>query len=180
VLRRQAPQWNRQRGVGAGQWPFGEDGGMPNWRHSTAPDPDGPDEWRFQPLVEHDHDLSLRLTDIYAHRWVERSGFPPERTPEVPDTIELVVADEWAEASIGMRRLRLTSSFTGNSYYLPDWDGGWYEAKAWIEDVAEMQAGGVDDYRGRYGPTPWDDPESQAWKQRAARWEAKDEEEPAG
>ena len=36
----------------------------------------------------------------------------------------LVVADEWEETFYGgAKRLRLTSSYTGSTYYLPDWDG---------------------------------------------------------
>lgn len=37
--------------------------------------------------------------------------------------------------------------------------------------MPELQAGNVDSYRGRYGPTPWDDPESEAWEKRVTRWE---------
>lgn len=85
--------------------------------------------------------------------------------------MELQVADEWPLPSAMARRLRLTSWFTGSTYYLADWDGDWYDAKRWIEGVAELQAGNVDSFRGRHGPTPWDDPESEAWKKRVARWE---------
>lgn len=73
--------------------------------------------------------------------------------------------------SAGAQRLRLRSWFTGSTYYLPDWGGDWFDARAWIEMVADLQARSVDDYRGRHGPTPWDDPESEAWKERIARWE---------
>jgi hypothetical protein len=59
-----------------------------------ASDPDGPDEWRFRPLLDKDRDLALRLIDVYARRWVERSGYPESRIPEVPDAMELLVADE--------------------------------------------------------------------------------------
>ena len=144
---------------------------MPNWRPESAPDPDGPDEWRFRPLLEEDRDLAHQLIEVYARRWIERSGYPETRIPEVPDTMELLVAEEWPSSSGALRRLRLTSWFTCDTYYLPDWDGDEYDAKRWLEQVAELQAGNVDSYRGRYGPTPWDDPESDVWKRRVARWE---------
>lgn len=141
---------------------------MPHWRPETASDPDGPEEWRL-PLLDEDRDLALRLIDIYARRRVERSGFPDARIPEVPDTMELLIADEWPSPS--MVTLRLRSWFTGSTYWLHGWDGDWYDAKGWIEAIADLQAGNVDSSRGRYGPTPWDDPESEAWKKRVARWE---------
>jgi hypothetical protein len=144
---------------------------VPNWRPETATDPDGPDAWRFRPLLDEDRELALRLIDVYASRWVERSGYPESKIPEVSGTMELVIADEWTAPGATTRRLRMTSWFTGSTYYLPGWNGDWYEAKRWIEDVAEMQAGNVDSYRGRNGPTPWDDSESEAWKKRVARWE---------
>jgi hypothetical protein len=144
---------------------------VPNYKPPTASDPDGSDEWRFRPLLEEDRELAHRLIDVYAQRWIDRSGYPEARIPEVADTIELVIADEWAPTAPGLRRLRLRSWFTGNTSYLPAWDGDWNTARTWIENVAELQAGSVDDYRGRHGPTPWDDPESEAWKERTARWE---------
>jgi hypothetical protein len=91
--------------------------------------------------------------DVCARRWVERSSYPESRIPEVPDALEMVVGDEWPTPS-SLRRLRLRSRFTGNTYYLPDWDGDWYDAKRWIEDVADLEAGSVNSYRGRIGPTP--------------------------
>jgi hypothetical protein len=124
-----------------------------NWRPESATDPDGPDEWRFQPLLGKDRDLALRPMDVCARRWVERSSYPESRIPEVPDALEMVVGDEWPTPS-SLRRLRLRSRFTGNTYYLPDWDGDWYDAKRWIEDVADLEAGSVNSYRGRIGPTP--------------------------
>jgi len=130
---------------------------MPSWRPAEASDPDDENEWRFEALEEHDADLATVLLDAYGRRWLELAGLTPERLPEVPDTVELVVADDWTEPpASGLRVLRLRSWYTGSTYWLWDWDGARDLAARWIEDVAELQASNVTVARQRYGETPWD------------------------
>lgn len=102
--------------------------------------------------------LAAKLLDRYAREWIVLAGLPPERLSEVADTVEVVVAPDWnAPADSGLQVLRLRSWYTGSTYWLYDWDGSAGEAEAWIDSVADLQAGNVSLDR-EYGPTPWDDP----------------------
>ena len=69
---------------------------------------------------------------------------------EVGDTLQLLVRPD-DEGQV----LRLTSWYTGSTYWLYEWDGEEASALAWITDVADLQAGNVQDDR-RHGPTFWD------------------------
>ena len=130
---------------------------MPSWRPAEPGEPDGDDEWRFAPLANQDDELHTLLLETYGRRWLRQAGLPEERLPEVPDTVELLVAEDWTEpAGTGLLTLRLTSWYTGSTYWLPGWDGSSEAAVAWIEDIADLQAGNVRFDRDRHGHTPWD------------------------
>ncbi len=131
---------------------------MPSWRPAGASDPDGQDEWRFGPLADQSPALADALLDHYARRWLDLAHLPERRLPEVPDTVDLVVAPDWSEPEAsGLLTLRLRSWYTGSTYWMPGWDGTPEDAERWIDGVAELEAGNVDDER-EYGPTEWDDP----------------------
>ena len=147
---------------------------MPSMRPPSASDPDGTEGWRFRELAEVDSTLAQRLLGEYGDLWVSASELPHERSGEVPDTLEVAVADEWQDDNPGLKRLRLTSWYTGSTYWLPDWDGDHEKAVTWIRDTAWLQAGNVRFQRYRYGRTAWDeegedrdepltDDEVQAW-----------------
>jgi len=135
---------------------FGQDGDVPSWRPESPGDPDDADEWRFTPLDDHDPALAAEMIDRYGRRWLRLAGLPAARLTEVPDTVELRVADDWHEPPGADRRvLRLTSWYTGSTYWLREWDGARDDAMAWVEDVADLQAHNVH-FDRRYGTTPWD------------------------
>lgn len=130
---------------------------MPTWRPPSASDPDDENEQRFVPLERRDNALADALVDRYGRRWLHRARLPEDRLAEVPDTVELVVAPDWTgPPDSGRRTLRLRSWYTGSTYWLGGWDGSSEAAEAWIDQVAELQAGNVEDDR-RHGPTVWDD-----------------------
>jgi hypothetical protein len=131
---------------------------MPSWRPAGAGDPDEEHEWRFKPLVEQDPDVAAALLEAYGHRWLEKAELSLDRMAEVPDTVDLVVAEDWTEPEgSGLMVLRFRSWYTGSTYWLREWDGTYDSASYWIIDVADLQAGNVMFERDRYGPTPWDD-----------------------
>jgi hypothetical protein len=122
---------------------------MPSWRPPHAGSPNGPDEWRFRPLADLDPHLAARLLDRYGPRWLAAAGLPLGRLAEVPDTVDL---------RRGPDGLRLTSWYTGSTYWLGDWDGSLEAAEAWIDDVADLQAANATIDR-EYGPGVWDHPD---------------------
>jgi hypothetical protein len=122
----------------------------------SASDPDGVDEWRYGELADHNADLALRLLREYGEVWLTDAELPLERLAEVEDTVEIVVANDWEDPDPGSMRLRLTSWYTGSTYWLPGWDGDPGAAVAWIRDVAQLQAANVRTERFRYGSTQWD------------------------
>jgi hypothetical protein len=80
-----------------------------------------------------------------------------KRLVEVPDTVNLVVADSWDPAD-GTHVLRLTSWYTGETRWLYGWDGHAETALSWIDDCAEVCGYWVQVERSRYGTrTPWDE-----------------------
>jgi hypothetical protein len=107
-------------------------------------------------LAEANADLALRLLREYGEVWLTEAELPVERLAEVEDTVEIVVAKEWGDPDAESMRLRLTSWYTGSTYWLPGWDGDHGAAVAWIRDIAQLQAGNVRTQRFRYGSTPWD------------------------
>jgi hypothetical protein len=129
---------------------------MPSMRPPTASDPDGPDGWRYRDLAEADPALANRLVNEYGRVWLSGAELPPERAGEVADTVQIAVAEEWETDEPGLKRLRLTSWYTGSTYWLPDWDGDDEKAISWIRDTAWLQAGNVRFQRYRYGRTTWD------------------------
>jgi hypothetical protein len=131
-------------------------GAMPSMKPESASDPDGENGWRYRDLAETDADLALRLLREYGEVWLIEAELPVERLAEVQDTVELVVANEWEESDPQSMRLRLTSWYTGSTYWLPGWDRDHSAAVAWIRDIAQLQAGNVRTQRFRYGNTPWD------------------------
>src|SRR5207253_5358402 len=114
----------------------GQDGLVPSWRPPTAVDPDGANAWRYRLLSEVDASMATRLVDRFAPRWLRRAGLPEWRLPEMPDTIELKVADSW-DPQDGSRLLRLTSWYTGETTWLYDWTGDFETAASWIDDAAD-------------------------------------------
>lgn len=143
---------------GAGDGTAVQNGVMPSWRPDEASDPDGENERRFAPLAESDPDLADSLLDRYGRRWLRAAHLPEGRLPEVPDTVELLVAPDWTEPpDLGRKTLRLRSWYTGSTYWLSGWDGSRADVERWIDDMADLQAGNVDGDR-QYGPTKWDDP----------------------
>lgn len=110
------------------------------------------------PLADNDPELAAALLGRYGRRWLELANLPQDRLPEVPDTVELLVAPDWTEPpDEGLRILRLRSWYTGSTYWFPEWDGSVADAERWIDEIADLQAGNVVDERA-YGPTEWDDP----------------------
>ena len=126
-------------------------------RPPTASDPDGPDSWRYRELAEVDPVLAHRLVSEYGEVWLSEAELPLERLSEVGDTVEIAVADEWEDSEPGSKRLRLTSWYTGSTYWRPDWDGDEEKAVSWVRDVASLQAGNVRFQRYSYGRTVWDE-----------------------
>jgi hypothetical protein len=125
---------------------------MPSWRPANRGKPDGREEGFYKPLADVDPTVADALIHHYGEVWLPRAGLPMERLPEVGDTVEIRVRDDGDQ-----RVLRLTSWYTGSTYWMYDWDGETSSAVAWIEEVADLQAGNVKTERGRYGPTPWDE-----------------------
>lgn len=76
------------------------------------------------------------------------------------ETIELKVAPD---DTPGRRRLRLTSFYTGSTYWLYEWDGSEEAALGFMGSSAELQGGNVKEDR-RHGPTPWDESRNRARK----------------
>jgi hypothetical protein len=128
---------------------------MSSWKPSTAADPDGEDAWRFRPLAETDPVGAKRLIDRYAPLWLETAGLPLAHLGEVPDTVELVIAETW-DPPDGTKVLRFTSWYTGETRWRPDWDGRVETALPFMEEVADVCGGWVKTERDRYGGTPWD------------------------
>jgi hypothetical protein len=128
-----------------------------SWRPSAASDPDEGDEWRFRPLAEQDPEAVMRLIEHFAPLWLEAARLPMHRLGEVPDTVELLVAESWNPAD-GTLVLRLRSWYTGETRWLYGWDGEVDSALPWIEEVADLCGGWVEDERSHYGNrTPWDE-----------------------
>lgn len=88
--------------------------------------------------------------------WLIEAELPEDHLAEVGDTVALVVAEEWEHLDGGTKRLRLTSWYTGSTYWLRDWDGDLRTATEWVGHVAQLQAVNVRVERFRNGPTPWD------------------------
>ena len=129
---------------------------VPSWRPSTASDPDEADAWRFEPLADRDPACAQRLIEHFAPSWLAAARLPAERVAEVADTLNLVVAESWDPAD-GTQTLRITPWYTGETRWLPEWDGAAETALSWIEQTAEDFGDWVIDERERYGNrTPWD------------------------
>lgn len=131
---------------------------MPSWRPDTPGLPNGANEKHFVPLDSVDPDLAADLVERYGRRWLAVAGLPEHRQPEVPDTVELLVAPDFDRPpKSGLPTLRLTSWYTGSTYWLWHWDGCRESAERWIDEVADHQAANVESERSHLGPTPWDD-----------------------
>lgn len=115
--------------------------------------PDGREEHRFRPLDEVDPALADTLRHTFVPKWLTESGFPPSRYDEAMATVDIRVAPD---EEPGEQRLRVTSTFTGSTRWLYEWDGDEQEAIAFVEDVAGDEAGWVHDERRLNGPTEWD------------------------
>jgi hypothetical protein len=129
---------------------------VPSWRPDHASDPDKADEWRFRPLSESEPSIAQRLIAEFSPRFLRAATLPMAREAEVGNTIELTVAEEWQPRD-GTRILRLTSWYTGETRWLPDWDGRFESAVSWIRDVADLCGGWVQSERADGGSTPWDE-----------------------
>src|SRR5437868_5347173 len=94
----------------------GHSGAVTNWRPDNPSEPDP--EWThaYQPLSEVAPKLTAELIDAYGRRWLDQAELPMARLPEMGDTLELMVrADDDGQA------LRLTSWYTGSTYWLYGW-----------------------------------------------------------
>ncbi len=130
---------------------------MPSWRPPNAYDPDELDAWRFRLLAEVNAECAERLVAHFAPLWLNAAHLPLSRRSEVPDTVELKVADSW-DPPDGTQVLRMTSWYTGETRWLHAWDGACESALAWVEGAAEDFGGWVLDEREHYGTrTPWDE-----------------------
>lgn len=103
--------------------------------------PDGPDERLFRPLEEDEPGLAQRLKQHYVEQWIAQAGLRPPSLQEAIDTVELKVAPD---NEPGKRRLRLTSFYTGSTYWRYGWDGSLETALDFMEEAAELQAWNVD------------------------------------
>lgn len=115
--------------------------------------PDGREEHLFRPLGETEPGLASELRDRFAEKWLRESGFPDSRLPDAIATVDLRVAPDDHE---GQRRLRITSSFTGSTRWLYEWDGDPGRAAEFVDEVASDEAQWVHDERHLNGPTEWD------------------------
>jgi hypothetical protein len=132
---------------------------MRDWRPANPSSPDDADEWRFRPLRDDDSEFAERLVDAFCREWVMIAGFASERVEEARNTVELLVADEWDPDGPEVehtKRLRLTSWFTGSTYWLYEWAGDEATARRWIVHTADLQARNVMTERQLHGPTEWD------------------------
>ena len=121
------------------------------WREMELAD--AREEHRFRPLDEVDPALADTLRRTFVPKWLTESGFPLSRYDEAMATVDIRVAPD---EEPGEQRLRVTSTFTGSTRWLPEWEGDDQRAIAFVEDVAELEAGWVHDERRLYGPTEWD------------------------
>jgi hypothetical protein len=115
--------------------------------------PDGREEHLFRPLDEVDPTPADTLRRTFVPKWLTESGFPPSRYDEAVATVDIRVAPD---DEPGEQRLRVTSTFTGSTRWLYEWDGDEQEAIAFVEEVAGDEAGRVHDERRLNGPTEWD------------------------
>lgn len=115
--------------------------------------PDGRDEHLFRPLDESAPELAAELRRRFSERWLRESGFPASRLEEAIATVDLRVAPDEQD---GECRLRITSTFTGCTRWLYEWEGDRAGAIAFIDRTASDEAGWVDDERRLSGPTAWD------------------------
>jgi hypothetical protein len=119
--------------------------------------PDGPEEHLFLPLEDEQPELALRLKRHYVERWIAQARLRPPTLQEAIDTVKLKVAPD---EEPGLLRLRLTSFFTGSTYWHYGWDGSEETALSFMEEAAQLQAWNVDGDR-EHGPVPWDDAPAQ-------------------
>ena len=130
---------------------------VPSWRPSTPGEPDERDEWRFRPLAEIDASCAERLAAHFAPLWLKAARLPLSRLGEVPDTIEFRVAETW-DPPDGTKVLRLTSWYTGETRWLPGWDGRDESAEEWIECIVGDFGDWVLTERALHGTAPpWDE-----------------------
>ena len=122
---------------------------MPSWRPAKASDPDGADEWLYEDLAERDPQLLEHITRRYSTSWLRLADLDDGFLSEVGDTIDVRVHREQGT-------LRLTSWYTGTTYYGPDWPTDVAVVNVWIDGVADMAASNVRTDRSLYGKTPWD------------------------
>src|SRR5262249_32485660 len=122
--------------------------------------PDGDQEHLFIPLEDEDLKLAHKLLRRYAERWLIEAELPADRLDEAINAAELKTAPD---DEPGLRRLRLTSFYTGTTYWRYGWDGSEAAALSFMDETAELQGGNVRDDR-RHGPTPWDESPNRARK----------------
>jgi hypothetical protein len=116
--------------------------------------PDGRHERRYRPLEDSHPELARQMREAFVRRWLPESGFPEWRFDEAMATVDVrLAARRWREDGPD---LRITSTFTGSSQWLPDWSGDEDEAVRFADEVASLEAGWVHDERRINGPTPWD------------------------
>jgi hypothetical protein len=104
----------------------------------------------FTPMAHYDPELDRTLKRRYAERWLAKVGVPGWTVEDALKTVALEIAagDEPNEF-----RLRCRSTYTGATYSLDPWDGSKEEARAFIDDVAVLQAANVQEERADW-PSP--------------------------
>ena len=115
--------------------------------------PDGRRERLFRPLDEVDPAIAASLRNRFVEQWLDIAAFPATRHEDALQTVDLRVGPGEGR---GEQRLRLTSSFTGSTRWLDEWDGTEEGAASFVDDAAEMEGGWVHDERRLNGPTEWD------------------------
>lgn len=98
--------------------------------------------------------MAERLRLSFADDWLELTGFPVERRIEAAGLLSLSVAPEDEE---GFWSLQATFGYTGESWWLPDWDLSETAAKRFLNRCADGAARWVVTERNMGGETPWDD-----------------------
>jgi hypothetical protein len=117
--------------------------------------PNPGEEHLFTLLDDEDPDLATALKGRYAERWLAEANLPEHRIGGSINTVELKVAPDFDEP--GRRRLRMTSFYTGSTYWLYGWDGSRKSAMRFMDEMAQTQGDWVKDERQRFGPTEWDE-----------------------
>jgi hypothetical protein len=110
---------------------------------------DGQREHLFRPLDEEDARLADAMRRRFTTRWPEVSGLPNSRVAEAMETVDIRMGPGDRP---GARCLRITSTFTGSTRWLYEWQGEQGQALGFADDVAVEEGHWVHDERRHHGP----------------------------